>query len=418
MFPQVSVANSTPSKRIPRKPAHSWHLRSLPFQLQPCMIAPVLAGETMKNLLMQSRIVTDPVKNPLIGWWAEYYFFYVKLRDLMDDAGFANVTDIENMLLDLSFDAQAALGDTTPNIRMYHNGGINWVEKCLNRISKEYFRDEGENGMDHLIQTLPIAQISGETWLDSVFAQSEMPEEDVDVTPGTPDTVSVSDFDALYQKWMIMRAQKMTEMDFEEYLGTFGVSSAQAQRDKPELIRYIREWTYPTNTIDPVDGTPTSALSWSVSERADKDRFFTEPGFIVGISLVRPKVYMGNQRESASHLFKDAKTWLPAMLNSLPQSSLLRVPQTEGPLGGVYTTEDYWVDVRDVLTYGDQFVNFDLSTETGNGQVALPGPGGSTDKRYVTLTDIQSLFVDTAKTLVRQDGVCNLNILGRQIDHT
>jgi hypothetical protein len=47
-------------------------------------IAPVLPGETMKNLLLQARVVSDPIKNPLIGWWCEFYFFYVKHRDLDD----------------------------------------------------------------------------------------------------------------------------------------------------------------------------------------------------------------------------------------------------------------------------------------------------------------------------------------------
>ena len=72
-----------------RSPIHRFHLRHYPFQLQPFMLAPVIPGETMKNLLLQARVVTDPIKNGLIGWWQEYYFFYVKHRDL---AGFTGAS--------------------------------------------------------------------------------------------------------------------------------------------------------------------------------------------------------------------------------------------------------------------------------------------------------------------------------------
>ena len=65
-----------------RTPNHPFQLTHCPFAIQPFFIAPVLAGETMKNLLMQARVVTDPIKNGLVGWWIEYYFFYVKLTDL------------------------------------------------------------------------------------------------------------------------------------------------------------------------------------------------------------------------------------------------------------------------------------------------------------------------------------------------
>ena len=70
--------------RVQRHPKHTFHLFTRPYQIQPFLIAPVLAGETMKNLLLQARVVTDPVQNRLIGWWQEYYFFYVKARDTMN----------------------------------------------------------------------------------------------------------------------------------------------------------------------------------------------------------------------------------------------------------------------------------------------------------------------------------------------
>ena len=49
--------------RATRKPVHNFNLESRPFQIQPMLIAPVLAGETLSNLLLQSRVVTAPLKN-------------------------------------------------------------------------------------------------------------------------------------------------------------------------------------------------------------------------------------------------------------------------------------------------------------------------------------------------------------------
>ena len=77
----VQVANLAQQRRVTRRPQHTFQLRHRPWEIQPFMLAPVLPGETMQNLLLQARVVTDPIKNPLIGWWCEHYVFYVKHRD-------------------------------------------------------------------------------------------------------------------------------------------------------------------------------------------------------------------------------------------------------------------------------------------------------------------------------------------------
>lgn len=91
----VSLVNARRTGRVTRSPRHSFQLRQKPFLLQPFMIAPVMPGETMKSLLLQARAVTKPIKNPHVGWWAEYYFYYVKHRDL------AGRDDFSEMMLDL-----------------------------------------------------------------------------------------------------------------------------------------------------------------------------------------------------------------------------------------------------------------------------------------------------------------------------
>ena len=76
------VQETARQTRTMRSPKHTFNLVTRPWQIQPFMIAPVLPGETLKSLTMQARVVTDPVKSKLVGWWHETYFFYVKHRDL------------------------------------------------------------------------------------------------------------------------------------------------------------------------------------------------------------------------------------------------------------------------------------------------------------------------------------------------
>ena len=64
----------------------------------------------MENCLIQFRAVTDPVKSPLIGWWAEYYVFYVRHRDLQKQA--ADSSTLQAMMLDPAASV-AAIADNT-----------------------------------------------------------------------------------------------------------------------------------------------------------------------------------------------------------------------------------------------------------------------------------------------------------------
>jgi len=61
-----------------------FNLVTKPYQLQPFMIMPVLPGETLQNMMLQSQVWSDPLASGMknIGWWCEYFFFYVKWRDL------------------------------------------------------------------------------------------------------------------------------------------------------------------------------------------------------------------------------------------------------------------------------------------------------------------------------------------------
>lgn len=398
--------------RATRRPQHRFELRQRPWQIQPAMIAPVLPGETMQSALIQARVVSAPVKNPLIGWWSEFYLFYVKHRDLNE----------RDELTDMHVQNAAIPSlNSAANVKHYHAGlGPNWVRACLDRVTQCYFRPDPERAVEFFIDGLPVANINSESWLDSAQLESMVgpgQDEGADL-PGTnpvpPDLVP--GYEAAYQQWEHMRALKVTDASFEDYLKSFGVRPAtkEVQEEwKPELLRYLRDWTYPTNTVNPADGKPTTALSWAISDRADKTRFFSEPGFIFGVHVVRPKVYLSKQTSNASTMLRDAFSWLPAIMQAEPYTSLKKFAATDGPIPSM--SDDYWVDLRDLFMYGDQFINFAL-TETDAGLVAMPTP--DMQKLYATAADADALFVAAANNKIAADGVVNLNVLSRLRDLT
>jgi hypothetical protein len=306
--PQVSISQAVPQvSRKLRKPVHHFQLRQRPWTIQPSFLAPVLPGETLKNLLLQVRAISDPIKNPLIGWWAEHYVFYVKHRDLL------RRDDLETMMLDPSWTPATAAGGTlvsAANVDRYHFGGhIDWTKLCLERIVKEYFRDDGE-----ALGTYTLTSVSGATameiastnescWLDSVRNEADFTTA-IDPTvvdgPDAGTDLNASEVQRALDMYKLQTQFGLTDMSYEEFLATHGVRMPKEASHIPELVRYVRDWTYPTSHVEPTTGAPTSAATWKIAERADKDRFFREPGFLFGVCVYRPKIYRSKQIGSAA----------------------------------------------------------------------------------------------------------------------
>lgn len=392
-----------------RKPQHTFNLEWRPFQVQPFLIAPVLPGETMKNLQLQARCVTDPILNPLIGWWLEYYIFYVKLRDL----------DQRDLWLDMLLVpgtdiSSQAVADSDDH---YHEGSaVNWSAQCLSRVMSCYFRDEGEAALTPAIGNLPAARINNKHWMDSVVEDDVFEDTstgiDVEIQPaGTEaEQITASEVETALRTWQWARDTGLTDQSYEDFLRTYGVRVPKEELLEPELIRYVREWQYPSNTINASTGAATSAVSWSISERADKDRYFKEPGFIYGVTIARPKVYLRHVQGAGVVLMNHARLWLPAVLRDQTSASWTKVTAGTGPLTGI--VDDYWVDIKDLFLHGDQFLNYDPAAQTGKNLMDLPDTDMS-PKWYPDSDDVNSLFVASSDPgrRVKADGVVNLSIL-------
>lgn len=384
-----------------RYPIHNHLIEYRPLAITPFLVAPVMAGETLKNLNLQARVISDPLAagaGNILPWWCEHYFFYVKARQLVKE-------QFEQMVLN-----GTPLGVTDGALAgTYHVGGnIDWLKRALHFCVEEGgFRNEGENWDVAVLDGMPMAAaVRHQTnWADSL-----MPDGAVDPVNDLQNPHAWGEVLPQHQEaYERMRAMRLIDMSFEDYLETQGVNLRQQEVfEKPELIRVTSNWAYPANTVDPATGAPTAAASFSISERADKDRFFSEPGFIIGLTVARPKIFMGNQKSAASIMMDDPYAWMPRTLVDQPQVTVQEfvggTTAPTGPLRG--QTNGYWVDVRDLFKYGDQFLNF----ASANGYApALPNAAG--EKRFMTATMIDALFAASAKNKFRQDGVTRLSIL-------
>ena len=410
----VSVQQVAPAGRVMRRPQHTFQLRTRPWQVQPFFISPVLPGETLKNLTFQARVRTDLVKSGLIGWWAEFYFFYVKLRDLDGRDAF------EQMILTPNYSLSAF--NRAANASTYHAGpGIDWTYECLKRVVAEYFRDEGEAWDVATLDGLPMAAVMQSSWLDSAKLESEVVTVD-DQLPGPDQELPdwMTGWADHFAQWQQMVALKVTDATFEDWLRSFGVKPPKPETEthKPELVRYVRDWAMPADDVA-IDGTPCGRLRWQFQERADKDRFFREPGFLFGVAVQRPKVYLGGQKGSAVSMLRDAYSFLPAVMSDYAYTSLKEFATStgaDGPLGNG-PTGSYWVDIRDLYLYGDQFANFDLAGAGGSaGAVNLPT--SALARRFPASADINALFMDAGANKAHSEGVVSLSVLGTQVDHT
>lgn len=420
-----TLMSAPPTSRQGRYPRHSFHVKTYAHHIHPFCMAPVLPGETLENLFMEARVVSAPIKSSIVGAKKEYYFFYVRVTDLLSDT-------IRDMFVDpANTDLSATLGVAGSSMHYYTaKGGIDYCKRAVQSITNHYFRDEGETydtaKSSINSEDVYIAQIREIGWLDSLTDKDDMP---AGSDPGTVSTAS--DLEALMTAFEQLRALGIANMTYEDFLRSYGIAIPAKDEAKPEMLCRFTDYQYPSNTIDPTDGSATAAYSW-VFKNGNKDRkFFKEPGFIVGISVMRPKLYFGGVAGSLSAHLTRAWDWLPNYLWDLDMqaaTSLKKFAGGTGPLGDRTTTTGenaYWVDMRDLFLHGDQFQNHRLWTDgttpagdSNRNMVILPADQDSIAlRKYPTKTMMDGLFVGGSSYL-DADGYVSLNIKGHQVDYT
>lgn len=406
------LINPVPAtSRSNRYPKHTFLIRELPFTVQPFMIAPVRPNDTLTNLKFEARTVSDPVANNIIGWKKEFHFFYVKITDLLIDA-------IRDMFVDPDNGDIAGTYGLGANDTDYYTakGGVDFLERGVIRIVDTYFRDEGEVAAD--FQTaggLYLVQHRSQNFLDSITDKDNMPEGDA--IAGATDA---ADLERLMNAFETLRALNLAKMDFNDWLRSEGINVPNAIENKPEHLAYFSSFQYPSNTIDPATGAATGALSWVFDNSMRDPKRFTEPGFVIGLSITRPKIYMGGLAGNASAHLTRMWDWLTNVSQSVDVSTRLKLfAGGTGPLGDRTTDPDnYWLDMADLFHHGDQFQNmsaFNVVPAVSGTNHLFPVPTSATFEKwkYLAEADIKQLFATPASDFyVKSDGYCNLAIKG------
>lgn len=388
-----------------RKPNHAAYVHFRPMVLQPFLCAPVVPGETLKNVLFQARVMTTPITHQLTGWWLETYWFYVKHRHM------AGADQYTAMMLDLEAAPTGASGAMSGfGIKA---GQVPFVRDAYVAVVNEFFRDETELVSDTI--TAPVAaRMRQEGWWDSLMNKSEI----VDGSDLGDDTIggaaldTVGELSRALETYQLLQAQGLTQLDYDTWLRSFGVHIATPQDDRPELIRYTKEWQYPSNAVS-VDADAqrvSSVVSWSLTERIDKDRFFREPGCILGLVLARPKLLIEDSNAGQAIGYLDnAITWS----TPLARGSMFL------PLKAGITGDTAW-DSRDLFLHGDHFV---YRAVTGVTPPTIPlveaqaSPKVLKAPDYLTTAQANALFVDGADGYLKMDAIAALSIASASFGH-
>lgn len=305
------------------------------------------------------------------------------------------------MMLDMTAAPPASAFDYAPFMQKI--GDMHMVREAYQVVVNEFFRGDGE---DIILPTDPVkARVRLPGWWDSILPDATLTTGAggiADDTIGGASLDQVGELGKALEQWQTLRMLGVTNLEYDDWLRSFGVSIAAPVEDRPELLRYTREWQYPSSAVS-VDATAqrvSSVLSWSLTERIDKDRYFKEPGLILGCVLARPKMYH-DRLQAGVGMLRNALGWMtPLNANSLYEHY--------APLVG---TSGYQFDQRDLYIHGDQWRY--IATGTDNcPTIAFPADGAFD---YASDAEINALFVDGATGHLKMDASINFGIASSAI---
>lgn len=398
-------------KRVSRTPNFGINGTVKPFGLYPVMIHPVLPGETLKSMNWKWRMLSKPVKHPLTGVWLETWVFYVKL------------TDLDRTLSEMFIsDSVSTSGHTagSDNARLFQKSGqIDWVGKCLNKVAASYFVNENESIVASQETGIPKTKINATGWWQNMMFR---PADDAVVTG------DIHDLKEQMSAAQMLQQMQMTEISYERYLQQYGVQSIKTAEGDPEILRFSRSWTMPTNTVEPSTGAPSSAWAWSDEMKLEKDKYFTEPGFLFAVATVRPKMYPGNLSSSLVGNLWGFSDWYPIYnLRDDPSAGVKEIQNDDDIFvtGEATTPGPLWYDHKDLLSHGETFVNnwsdapYDIP-DSGMPLVANGTSDALLRGEYPVDANINALFssATAADQVCYYDGIIQATIAGQITDTT
>ncbi len=401
-------------KRFHRRPNFPIAGTLKPFGLYPIMLHPVLPGETLKSGSTKWSVVSMPLVNPLAGAWLESWLFYIKLTDIDRDLGGMFISDT------FSTSGYTATGDRPRLFQL--TGQIKWVEMCINRVRDAFFLNEGENAVAMAAPeaSIPMVKLNQRSWYQNMmFEPAEV----------ALDTTGEFDHREQMSAYNMLQQMQMTELTYESYLEQYGVQSMTLGIGEPEILRYSRSWTKPTVHVNAATGIPSPAWVWNDEMKTEKDKRFDEPGFIMQVATVRPKMFQKGIVYPLVNNLWGFSDWYPAYNLTDPAAGIRRIGTdddvfktdmnaAEGELQMLY-------DHRDLLNHGEQFVNDWTHTYTipSADRMSTIAAADPVDVRgeYPSNDDIEALFSGAGGEVDERcyyEGITGLTIAGHVTDTT
>lgn len=375
--------------RAMRRPVHTAFVKQRPHQVQPIACLPVLAGDSVRGFDVEARVITDPLTSTVIGWWHELAAFYVRLTD------FDEYDAIQSWMVNESPGSIAGMSYATAAWTYYRAGvgqGPDWLLGAMKPIIRHYFRSEGEDPSLPALDSVPLAGRVLRDWTQAARLESEL------------GVASPVDYDTRWAAYQTMTRDGLFTGDFVEFLRAEGTevpeqllrSGTHSSIRKPELIAWQRTFAYPQLSQDPTNGNLSAICSWANRAGLPKRRriYCDVPGFIVVVSVARPKVYLAAQQSRADGLFAEGRVWRSTYEADAPQETLVKVDYADAVSGILNTTDPLVIDTDGVLYHGDQFVK-------GSGALTTAAllQGSTLNTHYPTGAEVDGWFSGANKNI-------------------
>lgn len=384
-----------------------------PYGIYPIWGHPVLPGETLEECRIKWRVLSKPVKHPLVGAWCDTWLCYVKFTDIDRALG--------NMFISDSYSTAGWTAGANKPRMFTKSGQIDWFTNCVNRITQAFFLHEGETIITN--DGVPMAKLNNNSWYQNLMLKPATVT--VANLPGDPAGV-----DTQLTGFQVMQMMSMNEITYESYLKQYGIQSVATGIGQPEILRYSRSWTVPVNTVEPTTGAPSSAWVWSDEIKSDKPKRFDEPGFVIMIACIRPKMFMKALPYSMVGDLWGFSDWFPAYNLEDPAAGVRQIVSNDPVIDQTYVTGgplNLLYDHRDLLNHGEQFINnFDAPTtpyplpfSTGL-SIAAGSTLAQLQGEYPLAADIDGLFVSAtaADKFCYYEGIAMAHIKGHIADTT
>lgn len=366
-----------------------------PFGLYPLAAFPLLAGETLENLNLAGRFISQPMKHPITGAWLEQWVAVVPMRLCMSEA---TVTDIAPSTTGLTAGADRPRFFTK-------SGALDTIKRAYDVVANEFFQAPGQTAptVDGVMQ-LPRM---GVDWTENL--QPKPASGDPTKWPEKAVTEELTGIDLETER------QLMEAADYRRWTEQFTGVDPKSQL-RARIIRYDREWKLPQNVIDPATGIPRSSFFWDRKMNLSKRFKAMEHSIVLVLSAWRPLMFNGLTVASYIQRMNGVLEWLPPR-NEAGWSTI----GADDPIfAAAFDTDNTQLifDRSDVFARGETFINCaaaDSPYPVPISANSLESAGIDSQRgKYPTAAETNTLFVGATATdrVAHYQAIAMARILG------